>query len=599
MGFYSKTLLVFLALLSASAFFLFAKKPERFLASTKASFLRDGYCLAIRGNGEAMPAHWGAMANAIESFGIPAGVAGGSSASISSFLLESVLLNPLLEDPLRIEKAAFLIKSFEGLSTHLAKNPQWKEMILLLDALDKRNRTKSFVELQKVLETKSPETILLEISKLNSAIKEVQGSGVLNGPGIMRLVGSIKAWRNEPSEKNKLQLIIRIKEVKQSFEVLGKFDAKNDRYLFVRNGVIHFGALAKLFGRMGDFYSLSGSSKNTIKMFHSWMADCSKNSTSKSWSQIVAENKRCESSLGQLIDTYFAETKNESYRIHENIGSVLPAIISTSVVVGSSVDLAKRIKSEFDDRLDDSMDAEMSIQRDDVKFGYWGAEGDLRRVQSIIQSFKFPSSRMDKSKRFLSLGETSWLTALSLSPAEPGLSSFLEFERNGEKLLSFGGWSDLHPIPVLKALGCGKVVYLTRVGGDTLFGQGVAKRILHLEDVRWEDLDPSNTAAVKKNSLGTRENQNGNWSQMFNLANSRSSFSLSLSLADAVVCTNWDDFDVKKEFRSLILDAYTAPIFIRGADFGRSTREPKRIYREDNAFDSELGYPKFAGCIYP
>jgi hypothetical protein len=599
MGFYSKPLLVFTALLSVSAFFLFAKRPERFLASMETSSLRDGYCLAIRGNGEAMPAHWGAMANAIETFGIPSGVAGGSSASISSFLLESVLMNPSVSQQASEEKVSFLLKSFEGLFAHMAKKPEWQELINLIKMLDGRKKSPPIAELQKMLEKQSPDQILLQMAKVSVALQEIQNTSVLNGPAIVRLVASFRKWKSQPSEENKAELVIRLNEAKRSFEVLGKFDAKNDKHLFIRNGIIHFGALANLFGKMGDFYSLRGASQNTSNFFQSWIEDCSPKSAGKSWSEIVEGKKVCERQLEKLLDIYIAETKNRSYRIHEKVGATLPAIISTSVVVGTSIDSVKKTKADYDQRKDDSFESEIFIQREDVKFGYWGASEDLRRIESVIHSSRFPGSRIDKSKRFLSLNEAKWIVPLSLSPAEPGLSSFLEFEKEGEKLLSFGGWSDLHPVPVLKALGCGKVVYLTRVGGDTLFGQGVAKRIFQLEDIQWEDLDSTNPAAIKKNNFGTRENQNGNWSQMFNLANSRSSFSFSLAMADAVVCTNWNDFDVKTEFRSLVLDAYRSPVYIRGASFGRSIRDVKRIYREDNSFDSELGYPRYVGCIYP
>ncbi len=132
-----------------------------------------------------------------------------------------------------------------------------------------------------------------------------------------------------------------------------------------------------------------------------------------------------------------------------------------------------------------------------------------------------------------------------------------------------------------------------------MFGQGVAKRLFRLDDIRWEDLDSNNPSSVKRNNAGVRENQNGGWSQMYNLGNPRSSYSYSLSLADAVICTNWNDFDVKKEFRRLILDSYSAPIFVRGAPVGNGIKEFSKISKSDNAFDSSLGYPPFAGCIYP
>ena len=53
-------------------------------ASTAAVNPEAGYCLAIRGNGELEPAHWGGMARTVEKLGLPQAMAGGSSGSSSS-----------------------------------------------------------------------------------------------------------------------------------------------------------------------------------------------------------------------------------------------------------------------------------------------------------------------------------------------------------------------------------------------------------------------------------------------------------------------------------------------------------------------------------
>ena len=54
------------------------------------------YCIAVRGNGELEPAHWGAMAQSLEKFGAASAIAGGSSGSITSFFWESMMANPTL-----------------------------------------------------------------------------------------------------------------------------------------------------------------------------------------------------------------------------------------------------------------------------------------------------------------------------------------------------------------------------------------------------------------------------------------------------------------------------------------------------------------------
>lgn len=594
-----KPLTVFFALLLVCAFFVFAKQPQRFLASNTDN-LAKGYCLAIRGNGEAMPAHWGGVAAALENFGEPVGVAGGSSASITSFLLESVSIHPSIGEQNRAEKMAFLFKSFEGFTRHLASKPEWSSLLNLLVTIDNSSASSQpLVELQKILKEKKSADILNESSQVNRAIKEVQESGVLFGPGVKNFITTWKEYGKNPTATNQARVIFSLEQLKKSFEVLGKFDAKNDRDLFVRDGIVDFSAVANLFGKMADFYSLSGANESLHRKTRAWIEGCAPNTKGLVWLDIIKKNPDCGRSFHDLIDEYFAATKGEEYRIRDTVGEYLHALITTSVVVGRSVPAVEEAKRSHLEALGGDGSSDFKISPEDIRFGYWGRSSDLARVEKTLVSSRFIASRIDKSKRFLSLGEVSWKEALRLSPAEPGLSSFLPFESKGEKMLSFGGWSDLHPIPVLKALGCGQVVYLTRRGGDTIFGQGVAKRLFDLDDIRWEDLDPSSSAAIKKNNSGVRENQNGKWSQMYNLANPRSSFSFSLSMADAVICSNWNDYDVKKQFVELVRDSYVAPIYLHPERFGGLKLQNPRIDKEDNHYVGAMGSPAFAGCIYP
>lgn len=594
-----KPITVFFALLFVCAFFVFAKQPQRFLASN-ADSLSKGYCLAIRGNGEAMPAHWGGVAAALENFGEPKGVAGGSSASITAFLLESVSIHPAMGEANRAEKMAFLLKSFEGFTRYLASKPEWSSLLELLASIDNgANKKNPHLALQKILKEKNVGELLRDSQRVSRAIQEIKDSGVFYGPGTKRFVEAWQRYQKEPSSENQQVVAFSVDQLKKAFEVLGKFDAKNDRDLFVRDGIVDFAALAGLFGKMADFYSLSGSNESINRKSRNWIEGCALNTRGQMWSEIIKKQPKCERMLQDLIDEYLAATKGEEFRVKDRVGEYLPSLITTSVVVGSSVSNVEEAKRKYFESFGKEGESGLGISPEDIRFGYWGRDSDLQRVERTIPSSRFIASRIEKSKRFFSLGEVEWKEALRLSPAEPGLSSYQVFESDGGKLLSFGGWSDLHPIPVLKALGCGQVVYLTRRGGDTMFGQGVAKRLLDLDDIRWEDLDSSSNEAIRKNNNGIRENQNGKWSQMYNLANPRSSFSFSLSMADAVICSNWNDFDVKKEFVDLIKDSYRAPIFIRSETLESNKMINPRITKNDNYFNGALGYPAYSGCIYP
>lgn len=584
-----------LALVSVGGGSYVLSTGSRGLASLPAG---EGYCLAIRGNGELMPAHWGGMAQAVEAFGLPAAVSGGSSASISAFLLESVLMNPSVGGENRELHAAFLLKSFSGFFAALMKRPDWRELLSLLETLQSgRASDDEMSEALAALGGSDPKKLAAALAQLGPVLKRVESTQLFAGPAVVKLLGALREYRASPTAEGARRLREIAREVEVALRVLGKFDARKDANLFIRDGVVNFRALAQLFGQMGDFYSLRGASPLVAKDVKNFVESCAVGSAGLSWQEIAAKNPVCQANLEQVVGAYFRHAAGEASRIYDKVGAHLPALISTAVAREEAAQELRVLKAEYEKNFDPRAGERLSLRNEDIRFGYWGRAEDLAAVAT---AFAKPSvlSQIDKSKRFYSLGETSWAEALSLSPAEPGLSGFLEFSARGENLVSLGGWADLHPVPALKALGCGSVVYLTRIGGDTLFGQGVAKRIFRFDDVTWDEIDPENVASVPRNNNGVRANQSGPWSMMFNLANAKSSYSVSLAAADAVICTNWNAFDIKRALTPMVEEAYRAPVYLK-APVQAKLRQPKTITTRDNAFDRALGYPPYAGCIYP
>ena len=81
------------------------------------TFASEPYCLAIRGNGELAPAHWGGIARLIELLGVPEKQAGGSSATVTMALTDAAASSPFLVGVFEAQKnarASLMIKSFEG-----------------------------------------------------------------------------------------------------------------------------------------------------------------------------------------------------------------------------------------------------------------------------------------------------------------------------------------------------------------------------------------------------------------------------------------------------------------------------------------------------
>jgi hypothetical protein len=166
-------------------------------------------------------------------------------------------------------------------------------------------------------------------------------------------------------------------------------------------------------------------------------------------------------------------------------------------------------------------------------------------------------------------------------------------------MTSAGGWSDLHPVLVLKAAGCENVVYVTRRGGESLFGQGVAKRLLGFAR-DWSKISTSSEeakkASAKLNNNGDPLERNTLWSKLYNLANPNSSFKRALRAADAVLCTSWDNYEITQGIDGMINDAYTSPFYIPATSRLGETASSLQPRLDTTQLNVVGGYPEFAGC---
>lgn len=567
------------------------------------------YCLAVRGNGEQMPAHWGGLAQTIETFGVPTGYAGGSSASITGFLLDSMIANPLIQAAKDERSKALilstLIKSLEGIAYITAKDPKViaiTEAVQAFMKLDAAKQSNDLGEILAALKSKNE----VNHKELEGVIRKLQDLGFTNGPGLKRLRWAYEKYKK--SSGSKAELINTLYALKQSLDRVGRFDAKNDHQLFVRDGIVNFTAVANVFGKLADFYSATGASKNVKSGFAQLVEYCS--AIGRTWGELAEDKPACHWRLERLMAAYFSENPVAGKaRLRLPVGSSMMALISTGVILGKdsggvSAERLINLRARYYANYDASVGHDFELDPLDVKYGYFGKQEVLNKIEETF-SADSPDARIDKSQRFFGLGQVSWKTALLYSPAEPGLSSYIPYQHptTKHKMLSIGGWSDLHPTVVLKAAGCPAVVYITRKGGDTIFGMGVAKRLFGFQadlergvpEVPWEKFDPIWTAK------GEPEDMTSQWSKMFNLANPNSNFAYSLTKADAVICTNWNSFNITKQFAETVMDSYHSPIYFP-SESGEAIlpvvnlKSPVVIGDSDNVF-LEDGTRKYAGCI--
>ena len=226
---------------------------------------------------------------------------------------------------------------------------------------------------------------------------------------------------------------------------------------------------------------------------------------------------------GMMTKSLNKSRKNASLRLKDPIGRYTQAVISTAVLVHDHDAFEEGIQDYYmgDKHAPD-------LNKNSMEFGYAGRLQDLAKVQAELGQYDDV-----KSQKFMSLGAMTWERMLSLSPAEPGLTKVQPFSLDSKKLYSFGGWSDLAPIQVLKALGCEKTIYVTRQGGDSTFAQGVA-------------------------ALGGLSDH---MSALFDFENPDSSFQQAVQMTDDILCSDWDniqgdDGDPLSQIKNLITHTY-------------------------------------------
>lgn len=467
-------------------------------------------CVAVRGNGQRIFAHFAALSRIVEHYGLIAGVSGGSSASITAFLLESVELNPALETcgdrtctaSEQAARAAFLLKSIQG-------------YVDVLGATDEALALRQLAPLAgQVQEQGIAGLAESDPEAARAALLDLLGSDDLRelvNPELLELLQT----SSDPA--------FHVRDIAGALSSFGSFST-DDPKILVRPGVIDFQVLARKVGRIANFYAAYGPSDDAA------VADlldaCAIPSRGLSWPEtaaLPAGDSTCGERYAEIVTAYrdalVADEDAFDARVDDEVGAWIPALISTSVITGESVAGWEAARAQYLAGEEPVLD----VTFEDVRFGYWGLDSDLARVQSNPRGYDDA-----KTAKFLSLGEATWAHALSYSPAEPGLTRALELPDGS---VSAGGWSDLHPVLALQNLGCDEVVYVTRTGGESTFAQGVATLLGMQPEDQSALYDPATDSAYDR----------------------------SIREADAVWCTRWDEGSAA-DIPALAADAFDAPM---------------------------------------
>lgn len=576
------------------------------LVITGVSQADTNYCAAIRGNGELILAHWPALARAVENEGYPKAVAGGSSAAITLFYLDAISQNPYLsKDPdIRKKQQALLLKSVLIHTQYL-----WEEDTQAPKVMTAIEDFKKFGEESFLGKVK----IALKLAKDLPTFMEILGEyGPLFNPEMARgLKENFEFYKQQISE---------------ALFYLGNFDAKTDKNIFYRNALIDFKYLALLVGRIGDFYAgnYSDKQKDAGSAMRQFLKICGTASVGQVWFDEGEKGSTCSQLYKEALVSFYKKPKvrvrnpngkgfstrtvNREFAnklIFKAVGSGLSAFPTTAIVKGDAYNRYTEGKKIYDSGAPEQIDDFSLDYNSELSYGYWGKTEQLNFIGSNLKK-NFANDL--KSQKFEALYNGNWFEVLSTSPAEPGLANLQRIpdgskmdgqtavdksyfegwwllkyfklkaqtwynEENPEKsiipfrkgVFSAGGWSDLHPMLVLKSHGCENTLYVTRQNGESVFGQQIFIRLTG--DTKtlpfWKEINQQN------NRIGwhdlTPEMEQTPWNRLYNLANGKSSFLKSVGQADVVHCTNWDAYNLfentKQTIKEISLDSWIAPLF--------------------------------------
>ncbi len=469
-------------------------------------------CVAIRGNGELITAHFAALARIAETFGPFDGVAGGSSASITSFFTESMHLHPGLKTCGKASCTKLEAGSRLGL--------MYKSLYGYIAAMGERDEAVAVTILLGVVEQAKTLGIggLVDSGKLKEALDAL--ITLLSSPDVKDLVNKeifdLLLDSPEPTKH--------VAEVWSALSTLGSFKA-DSTVIFLRPGVVSFPGFAEKLGRIGSFYAAYG--PVDLAAWEAFFQGCATPGRGKTWPEVAAldlgNGTTCgahfKTMLGAWRDGFIPAEKTEKNRIDDLVGAHMRAVAITSALTGANVAAWNKAREAY-------LKAEpwtLELGFDDVHVGYFGSDA----VTSLI--VKNPRGYADlKSKKAKALGQVPWRLALSLSPAEPGLARAVAID---SERVSAGGWPDLEPVLALRNAGCDRVIYVTRRGASSPFARAVA------------------------GLAGMSPEQD---KQIHDLNDPKSSFSLSLSEAAGVWCTDWNAFSLT-QLPEIVYDSWNAP----------------------------------------
>lgn len=456
-------------------------------------------CVAARGNGPFFWTHFAGLARILEHYGVPDGISGGSSGSITSFFYESVLMNPVLrqcssgactDQELGVRAAL----QFKSMLAYFAMLGGTDEAMALKTLLPLADRVKT-LGLEGALASGGPPAALAMNTLLNSKdIRDIANQ---------ELVELLKTSPNPGYHAQETWKLI---------QGLGKWTVE-DKLVFFRPGPIDFRKAARKFARLAGFYA--GYGPYDVPAAKAWLDACAPPSKGLLWEQIAPlpgpNGATCGAAFDTLLKTwrtkFIANEATFPSRADDKVGGTpyVHTLVPVAILEGATA--ADEFKTEKE-KYFKAQPIDFNVSFGDIKIGYYGRPEDLTRVAANERGYTDL-----KTQKLVAMNQATWTEALAYSPAEPGLTRLQEMS---PARIGASGWFELFPTTVLRNIGCQEVVYLTRPAEEGEYPRGVARGLGMKPDEEKALYDLSFAPGTPVSSLG-----------------------LAISEASAVACMDW------------------------------------------------------------
>ena len=466
------------------------------------------FCAAIQGNGQAIFGHFHSLAHIISYYGMFDAAAGSSSATLTMFLLESILQNPAITDcncskDEKNQRIALMLKSLVGffeLNKHRIESTSLYSYSALLQNLEKKG-------LGDNPQFPIPNLTSADFQDLEQLL------GVLYNKKFGQLIAT------SPNRNYHLN------DYKASL-TSGAFKVDSAK-AFLRPFPVTFEGVATAVGWIGNFYAARGYTNSTH--WNDWFATCQPNALKdKTWGQIAYQNydpehlnaffadgnertaTACLEKFKVLISDYDAMDKKKipsQNRVDEPVGKYLKTISATGLIIGDGVKKIEQAKADYAAAKEVT---DLKIDYDqEFRVGYFGPKDLLDYASDKVAAEKAAGEMDVKTEKFFPIVGKIWRDVLQTSPAEPTISEAIPVEPN--KVTSIGGWADPFPPTILKLAGCEHVFFITT------------------------ERESFNLITGLNNLLGAEHSATGP-------SFLQSALSRGIADADAIWCTNWNNY---------------------------------------------------------